>query len=64
VDGAKNRSSRTLRGNVDAISQLFCGFTSAVQAYENDLAEFEGRDTVEFCERALSLPPPRCFDLF
>lgn len=61
---ASSRPKRLVRGPVDVLSQMFCGYTTAQQAYEQDLLDFEGRDTVEFCQRAFWLPPPRCFDLF
>ncbi|MCX6641609.1 MAG: GNAT family N-acetyltransferase [bacterium] len=55
---------RKISGSVDAFSQMYCGYTSALAAFEFDLLEFDGPDTVEFCQHAFSLPIPRCFDLF
>jgi predicted acetyltransferase len=64
AEEAKSKSGRLLRGSVDILSQIYCGFTSPVQAFELDLVEYEGKDTLDFCQRAFSQPPPRCFDLF
>ena len=64
AEGTNAKTKRHLRGDVDLISQIFCGYTGAQQAYELDLVEFEGKDTVEFCQHAFALPPPRCYDLF
>jgi predicted acetyltransferase len=58
------RSSRLVQGTVEAFSQVFCGYISAVTALEQGLLNFEGRDTVDFCHHAFELPAPRCFDLF
>ncbi|RJP76909.1 MAG: GNAT family N-acetyltransferase [Candidatus Zixiibacteriota bacterium] len=55
---------RTVQGTMDMFSQMFCGYTNPGQAYEQGLLGFEGEDTVEFCQRAFWLPPPRCYDLF
>jgi predicted acetyltransferase len=55
---------RRVAGSVDAFSQLFCGYTSAEDAFRYGLLDFEGEDAVEFCQNAFSLPKPRCFDLF
>lgn len=60
----KLKSDRLISGPVDAISQMYCGYLSAQTAYEQDLLEFEGKDAIEFCQRAFSLPPPHCYDLF
>ena len=64
AEGSNRKSKRCVRGEVDMLSQLFCGFMSAREAYEQDLLDFEGNDTVEFCQYAFRLPPPRCYDLF
>lgn len=61
---AKSQSNHLLRGPVDVLSQIFCGYMTAEQAFELDLVEFEGKDTLEFCQHAFAMPPPRCFDLF
>ncbi len=64
VDKATSKPERIVRGTVDIVSQLFCGYTTAEEAYEQDLLEFEGKDTIEFCQQAFWLPAPRCYDLF
>ncbi|MBU0519777.1 GNAT family N-acetyltransferase [bacterium] len=64
ADGKGGKSKRLLSGEVDMLSQLFCGYMSAQQAYDFGLLEFEGSDTVDFCQQAFALPPPACFDLF
>jgi predicted acetyltransferase len=64
AEGAKAKASRSIRGEVDMISQLFCGYTTAQEAYEHALIEFEGTDTVDFCQHAFRLPIPKCYDLF
>ncbi len=64
TDESNNKSKRSVRGEVDALSQMFCGYTSARVAFEEDLLDFEGNDTVDFCQQAFWLPQPRCFDLF
>lgn len=58
------KPQRIVRGSVDAVSQMFCGYTDAVQAYEQGQLEFEGDNAVEFCQRAFWLPVPRCYDFF
>jgi predicted acetyltransferase len=64
AEGTKASARRAIRAEVDMISQLFCGYMTAQQAYEHALIEFEGSDTVDFCEHAFHLPAPRCYDLF
>jgi len=64
AEGSSSKAKRQVRGEVDMLSQMFCGFTSAKDAYKQGLLEFEGPDTVEFCQKAFTLSPPRCFDLF
>lgn len=61
---AKSKPGRLLRGPVDVLSQIYCGYTSPQQAFELDQLEYEGADTLAFCEQAFRQPPPRCFDLF
>lgn len=64
VDEVKSKPGRLLRGPVDVLSQIYCGYTTPQQAYELDLVEIEEGDTLDFCQRAFRQPPPRCFDLF
>ncbi len=63
VDRADGKAKRAVRGEVDMLSQMFCGYMTAEQAHEYELLEFEG-DAAAFCQQAFKLPPPRCYDSF
>jgi len=64
TDESKSSDKRVLSGDVDMLSQLFCGHMTAAQAYDFGLLGFEGSDTLDFCQHAFAIHPPVCYDLF